>query len=223
MTHNGNDGLFARPAASGAPGQEWQGTPVPTPSPHAPQTTRQSPPAPSDYAGAPPPPGAYAEAARPAEPVIAIPPPPSGGGFRPPPAVAYPPPPLAYGHGYPPTYGPGIDSKNWMGILSLILSIGTLLTGITWIGGIIFGHMGLAAAKRGEASNREVALAGVIVGLGLLCCLRGRRRVVSPFPFRHRERPVSLISRAACMPYTGVDRNVTYATPNRSACQPPHN
>jgi hypothetical protein len=51
-----------------------------------------------------------------------------------------------------------------MGIASLVLSLATFVTGITWIGGIVLGHMGLAAAKRGEASNRGVALAGTVIG-----------------------------------------------------------
>ncbi len=55
-------------------------------------------------------------------------------------------------------YAPRTD-KNWMGITSLILS----LVGVS-LGGIILGHLGLGAAKRGEASNRGVALAGTIVG-----------------------------------------------------------
>lgn len=45
-----------------------------------------------------------------------------------------------------------------------MLSLATFVTGITWIGGIVLGHMGLAAAKRGEASNRGVALAGTVIG-----------------------------------------------------------
>ncbi len=69
-----------------------------------------------------------------------------------------------------------------MGIVSLVLGIlcfGGLL-------GIIFGHMGLAACKRGEANNRGVALAGVIVnyslvGLGLIfVIMAGILSAVSP-------------------------------------------
>ncbi len=65
----------------------------------------------------------------------------------------------------PAVYGtPVATQKDWMGITSLVLSLTTLVFGVTWIGGVIFGHLGLAAAKRGEASNRGVALAGTIIG-----------------------------------------------------------
>lgn len=55
-------------------------------------------------------------------------------------------------------YAPRSD-KNWLGITSLILSI----VGVS-LGGVIFGHLGLGAVKRGEASNRGIALAGTIIG-----------------------------------------------------------
>lgn len=97
----------------------------------------------------------------------------------PPPAAHIPPPPAQYHPGYavaaypppPPTgymYAPGpgavATSKNWMGITSLILSLGTLLFGITFIPGLVLGHLGLSAVKKGEANNYGVALAGVIIG-----------------------------------------------------------
>ncbi|MDR1633813.1 MAG: DUF4190 domain-containing protein [Bifidobacteriaceae bacterium] len=59
-------------------------------------------------------------------------------------------------------------AKNGMGVASLVLSIAgvTVLAGLA-IGsilGVIFGHIGLAAAGRGEANNKGIALAGVIIG-----------------------------------------------------------
>ena len=76
-----------------------------------------------------------------------------------------PPPPVGYAQVPPPYYGAAVSTeKDWMGITALVLSLATLLTGFTWIGGIIFGHLGLAAARRGEASNRGMALAGTIIG-----------------------------------------------------------
>lgn len=68
----------------------------------------------------------------------------------------YPPPPASS------TWGAS-SAKNWMGITSLILACigGGLL-------GIVFGHMGLVACKRGEANNRGVALAGVIVNYSMI-------------------------------------------------------
>jgi hypothetical protein len=62
----------------------------------------------------------------------------------------------------------GNPGKNGMGVASLVLSIAgiVILPGL-FIGsvlGVIFGHIGLAAVGRGEANNRGVALAGVIIG-----------------------------------------------------------
>ena len=74
-------------------------------------------------------------------------------------------PPVGYAQVPPPYYGAAVSTqKDWMGVTALVLSLATLLTGFTWIGGIIFGHLGLAAAKRGEASNRGMALAGTVIG-----------------------------------------------------------
>jgi len=75
-------------------------------------------------------------------------------------------------YGYPAGPRPGTE-KNWMGITSLVLSLSGLIFGITAIAGIVFGHLGLAAANRGEADNRGVALGGlitgyVLVGLGII-------------------------------------------------------
>lgn len=75
----------------------------------------------------------------------------------------YPPAPPA-GYMYAANYNTANTSKNWMGITSLILSLATLLFVITCIPGVVLGHLGLAAAKRGEANNRGLALAGVIIG-----------------------------------------------------------
>ncbi|WP_144018688.1 DUF4190 domain-containing protein [Demequina sp. NBRC 110051] len=69
--------------------------------------------------------------------------------------------------GYAPGPRPGTE-KNWMNITSLALSLGGLVTGITVIPGIIFGHLGLSAAKRGEADNRSLGLAGLITGYVIL-------------------------------------------------------
>ncbi|WP_062520108.1 DUF4190 domain-containing protein [Demequina silvatica] len=54
--------------------------------------------------------------------------------------------------------------KNWMGVTALVLSLAGLFTGITAIAGIVFGHLSLGAVKRGEADNRGVGLAGLIIG-----------------------------------------------------------
>jgi hypothetical protein len=77
--------------------------------------------------------------------------------------AAYPPvPPVGYM--YAPVYNPAGARNNWMGTASLILSLSSFIFGITCIPGVVFGHMGLSAAKKGTANNRGLALAGVIIG-----------------------------------------------------------
>ena len=73
-----------------------------------------------------------------------------------------PPPPAGYM--YAPTYAPTNTANNWMGVTSLILSLSSFIFGITCIPGVIIGHLGLSAAKKGTANNRGLALAGVIIG-----------------------------------------------------------
>jgi hypothetical protein len=66
-------------------------------------------------------------------------------------------------------YGPDPRTKkNWMGIVALIASLSTIVTGFGCIVGIVFGHLGLNAAKKGEANNRGLSLAGLIIGYVLL-------------------------------------------------------
>lgn len=201
MSNGSSEFPFASPESAGPSTPEWQGTPVPTaaapvppPPPHV--AYAQAPPPPGAYVtpeataypAAPKPYGAHypsddaasvgaqaasSHSAPVPQPPVNIPPPPVAQHYPQATAVAYPPPPPGYGYGYPPMYAPGSEAKNWMGITSLVLSLATLAVGFTCIGGIIFGHMGLAAAKRGEANNRGIALAGVIIGwvffgLGLL-------------------------------------------------------
>ncbi|WP_152647933.1 DUF4190 domain-containing protein [Demequina sediminicola] len=52
-----------------------------------------------------------------------------------------------------------MNDKSWMNITALVAS----LCGVG-IAGIVFGHLGLAAAKRGEAQQRNLGLAGLIIG-----------------------------------------------------------
>ncbi|MFI9211877.1 MULTISPECIES: DUF4190 domain-containing protein [unclassified Streptomyces] len=86
-------------------------------------------------------------------------------------------PPTASGYAYP-SYGAGYGQppgwqqpSNGMGIASMVLGIvavvGFCLYGLNIILGIlalIFGIIGLKKAGRGEATNRGMALAGVILG-----------------------------------------------------------
>lgn len=102
----------------------------------------------------PPPPPAYAQPPAYGEP-------PAYGqpvAYQPP---AYPP-PSAYGQ---PAYGqrpmpqgPSPDARNVLGILSLVAPF----VGFSLVG-VVLGHLGLSAVKKGKANNRGVALAGTIV------------------------------------------------------------
>ncbi len=77
---------------------------------------------------------------------------------------AYPAP--QYGAPAFPSYGPRGDEKNWMGIVSLVASIAAFFVApfIGSVAAVVFGHLGLGAVKRGEASNRGLALWGTILG-----------------------------------------------------------
>ncbi|MDE0573499.1 hypothetical protein ON058_08720 [Demequina sp. B12] len=70
---------------------------------------------------------------------------------------------------YQPYGGPvASDAKTWMNITALVTS----LVGIG-LAGIIFGHLGLAAVKRGEAQQRGLGLAGLIIGYVQLAAVVG--------------------------------------------------
>ncbi|MGW6392705.1 DUF4190 domain-containing protein [Streptomyces sp. NPDC055103] len=101
---------------------------------------------------------------------------PPAGAYGYPPAVSAPAPPTsAYAY---PSYGAGYGQPpgwqqpaNGMGITSMVLGIiavaGFCLYGLGVILGIlalIFGIIGMKKAGRGEATNRGMALAGVILG-----------------------------------------------------------
>ncbi len=147
MSDQRSNDPFATP---GPDAQQWQGTPVPmSPVPISPAI---SPPV---------------SAQQPYD--IPPPPMPQNPAYG---AAAYPPAPPA-GYMYAANYNTANTSKNWMGIVALVLSLLTPAFVITFIPGIVFGHLGLSAVKRGEANNRGLALAGVIIGwvfagLGLL-------------------------------------------------------
>lgn len=77
----------------------------------------------------------------------------------------YPPPQGGYGYGgYPPQSQP----KNGLGLASLIVAIISLLTVfgglVLGIVAVILGVIGRGRAKRGEATNGGVALAGIVLG-----------------------------------------------------------
>ncbi len=94
-----------------------------------------------------------------------------------PPGYATPPPgypPSGYSApqqpGYPPAgynsygYAPQKKPKTWMNIVSLCAVGGALcIPLLANIAGIVFGHLGVRAADRGEADNRGLGMAGLIL------------------------------------------------------------
>jgi Domain of unknown function (DUF4190) len=86
--------------------------------------------------------------------------PPYPGGYPPPPPVPY------SGFTPPP---PAHAAKNGLGIAALVVSIIALLSvfgGIVLgVVAIILGVLGLQRARRGEATNGGVAIAGIVLGI----------------------------------------------------------
>ena len=67
----------------------------------------------------------------------------------------------------PPTQPPVVPHRrtNGMAIASLCCSVGSFVAAMTWILGIIFGHIALSQIKRDPTqTGRGIALAGVIIG-----------------------------------------------------------
>lgn len=98
--------------------------------------------------------------------------------FAPPPGDAVPsygtpPPPPPYGAPAPLPYGSPVarPASNGMGVAALVLGILAVLGCWTVVGGVllgilavVFGFVGRGKAKRGEATNGGMALAGLICG-----------------------------------------------------------
>jgi hypothetical protein len=89
---------------------------------------------------------------------------PGMGGQLPPPALP-PPPPSA------PT--PASNRRtNGMAIASLCCSVGSYFTGVTWILGIILGHIAMGQIKRDPTqTGRGIAIAGIVIGYVTLAML----------------------------------------------------
>lgn len=85
------------------------------------------------------------------------------GGYPPPPPTTYGAYPAHPGYAPPPT-GP----KNGLGIASLVIAIIALLSvfgGIVLgVVAVILGFLGWGRAKRGEANNGGIAVAGIVLG-----------------------------------------------------------
>ena len=61
-------------------------------------------------------------------------------------------------------YAPNAQPKTWMNWVALGCGLGALLTCVSFIPAIVFGHLGLAAAKRGEAGARGAGITGLVFG-----------------------------------------------------------
>lgn len=95
--------------------------------------------------------------------------PPPGGSY-PPPAYPYPYPAPGQYPGYPPA-GLTNAPRNGAGIAALVVAIAGIVTALSVIGGVglglaavVLGLIGRGRAKRGEADNGGVALAGIVLG-----------------------------------------------------------
>jgi hypothetical protein len=89
------------------------------------------------------------------------PPPPQYGPYP----GAYPPPPPGYPGYAPPPTGP----KNGLGIAALIVAIVALLSAVggvvLGVVAVVLGFLGWNRAKRGEADNGGIAVAGIVLGV----------------------------------------------------------
>jgi len=90
-------------------------------------------------------------------------PPPPGGGYGP---GGYPPPPPQPYAGYTP---PPAAPKNGLGVAALIVAIialfsvfGGVVLGVV---AVILGFLGWQRARRGEATNGGIAIAGIVLGI----------------------------------------------------------
>ena len=70
--------------------------------------------------------------------------------------------------GPPAVDAPGRTGKNWMGLAAVIAS----LVGAGLVG-VVLGHLALRAVRRGEATNRGLALAGTVLGYASVVILSG--------------------------------------------------
>lgn len=96
--------------------------------------------------------------------------PPASGSYPPPPPYPYSYPAPGQYPSYPP---PGVANapRNGAGIAALIVAIAGIVTALSVIGGValglaavVLGLIGRGRAKRGEADNGGVALAGIVLG-----------------------------------------------------------
>ncbi|MEO6794187.1 MAG: DUF4190 domain-containing protein [Mycobacterium sp.] len=94
---------------------------------------------------------------------------PAGGGY-PPPAYPFPYPAPGQYPGYPPP-GQPVGPRNGVGLAALVVAIAGIVTALSVVGGValgivavVLGFIGHGRAKRGEADNGGVAIAGIVLG-----------------------------------------------------------
>lgn len=82
------------------------------------------------------------------------------------------------GYAQPPGWGQPIAPRNGIGTAALVCGILAIILDVTVYGGlilgilaIIFGGVGLGRTKRGEATNRGAAMAGLVMGIIALALL----------------------------------------------------
>lgn len=153
----------AAPLTSPAPA-----SPVPPPpiGPEGPGPAPAGPPPPHGQALGPAPYGAYhaGPVPPPYGPPAAQPPSPYGPGYGAG-AAGYPAPYAHHGWGWPTGLRNGMgDASLALGIIGLVLFLAFPLAMILGVLALIFGGIGHARARRGEAGNRGQALAGMICG-----------------------------------------------------------
>ena len=90
-----------------------------------------------------------------------------------PPAYGSPPGYGVPGYGAPPGYGSGYGGvaspgTNGMAIASLVCSLATFVVCVTFIPGIICGHIAMSQIKRTGEQGKGMAVAGLVIGYAIL-------------------------------------------------------
>ena len=142
-------------------------SPSPEPTPEQPEQPPQGSDKPADATPEPPaqPPSSPVQPSEPPEPATQIPPYPEPGQRYPGADQQYPPPPPLPPDGYGPYGAPPVRPNNNMGVAALVLGIVAFLIGPCSILAIVFGRIGLNRVAKGEATNRGVAQAGLVIGI----------------------------------------------------------
>lgn len=74
--------------------------------------------------------------------------------------MTQPPPPYGYPYVNPKAYDTSLATA------ALVLAIASVSCGVTWIGGIVMGHVALGKIKRGEAGGKPLAITALVISYG---------------------------------------------------------